>query len=141
MNWIEAPPVKPDQDARRRALRKFGLVMAAALGVVGSVLAWRSRAGAPYVWGVAGLFLTVGLIRPLWLDSIEAAWMKLAEVLGAAMSRVILTLAFVLVITPLGLVRRVFGTDTLGLRPDPTMETYWVPVEDDGPGTRPDKPY
>jgi hypothetical protein len=141
MNWIEVPPVRSDPGARRHALRKFGLVMAAALGVVGGLLAGRGRAAAPYVWGVAGLFLALGLIRPAWLGVIEPAWMKLAEVLGAVMSRVILTLAFILVITPLGLVRRLFAGDTLGLRPDPKTETYWVPIEQSGPTSRPDKPY
>ena len=141
MNWIDLPPVKSDPGARKRALRKFGLVMAAALAVVGGVLAWRGRAAAPYVWGVSVLFLALGLLRPVWLGIIEPAWMKLAEVMGAVMSRVILTLAFILVITPLGILRRLFHGDWLGLQLDPKAETYWVPVERDGPTSRPDKPY
>src|SRR5688572_19898586 len=83
MNWIDLPPVKSVPGARKRALRKFGLVMAAALAVVGGVLAWRGRAAAPYVWGVSVLFVALGLLRPVWLGIIEPAWMKLAEVMGA----------------------------------------------------------
>ena len=141
MNWIEVPPARVDPDARRRMLRKFGLVMAIALAVVGGLLAWRERPGAPYVWGAGGMLLALGLIRPLWLDPLERAWMKLAEVLAAIMTRVILTLSFFLVITPIGLLRRLFARDSLGLRPDPTAESHWSAVEQDGPCTRPDKPY
>ena len=40
-----------------------------------------------------------------------------------------------------GLFLRLLGKDLLGLRLDPDRASYWDPVEEDGPATRPDKPY
>ena len=37
--------------------------------------------------------------------------------------------------------RRLFTGDTFGLRPNPQAELYWMPVEEGGPGNRPDKSY
>jgi len=122
-------------------LRKFGFVMTAAFGVLGAISAWRGRPAAPYLFALALLFLLPALVWPRILAPIERAWMKLAEAIGSVMTVVILTLAFVFVFTPMGIVLRLLGKDLLGLKPDKTLPSYWTPVEADGPGTRPDKPF
>ena len=124
-----------------RELRKFGFVMTAAWSIIGALLWWRGKAAAPWFLGLAVLFLVPALVYPLALGPVERAWMKVAEIISAVMTRVILTLTFFLIITPLAVIRRVMGQDTLGLRPDRSAHTYWVPVEPDGPAGRPDKPY
>ena len=122
-------------------LRKFGFVMAGALSLVAALLWWRARAPAPYVAIAAILFLLLALVRPAVLAPVERVWMKLAAVISAVMTRVILTLTFFLVITPIGVLLRLLRKDVLGLRPDPGARSFWVPVEPDGPGTRPDRPF
>lgn len=124
-----------------KELRKFGFVMAVPLALIGGYLWWKGRGAYPYVLGVSGFFLLSGLLVPRLLGPIEWAWMKFAEVLGAVMTRVILTVAFFVVITPFGLLLRLLGKDLLGLRLDRGAPSYWVSVEADGPCSRPDKPY
>lgn len=128
------------QDDRQR-LRKFAAVMAIAFALLAGLLWWRgSASGAPLGY-VAAAFLLAGLVAPRVLAPIERAWMALARVMGAVMTTVILTLTFFLVITPMGLLVRLLGKDLLAMRRDPGADTYWVPMEPDGPTTRPDKPY
>jgi hypothetical protein len=67
--------------------------------------------------------------------------MKFAEIMGAIMTRVILTLSFYVVITPFGLLLRLMGKDLLDIRMDRPRDTYWIPIEPDGPAFRSDKPY
>ena len=122
-------------------LRKFGLVMAVAFGLFGGLLVWRDREWGMYLLYVAGFFLATGLVVPKALSPIERAWMALARVLQFIVTSIILTLTFFLVMTPMGLLLRFMGKDLLGMKGDPDIETYWVPVEEDGPATRPDKPY
>ena len=122
-------------------LRRFGLVMAAGLTVLGLLLLWRSRLAGPYLLAAGALFLLVGLTYPRLLSPLERAWMRLARALSVVMTRVVLTLTFYLLITPVGLLMRLFGGHTLGLRFEPERESYWIPVEPDGPGGRPDKPF
>ncbi len=130
---------KQETDAQR--LRKFGIVMAVAFAAIGSLLLWRARATGPYLLYVAAAFLVVGLVVPRVLAPIERLWMALARVLQVIVTTLILTLTFYVVMTPLGFLMRLSGKDLLGMRRDPDAESYWVPVEPDGPTSRPDKPY
>ena len=122
-------------------LRKFGFVMTGAFAVLGAIAAWRGRPAAPYLFALAVIFLLPALTWPRLLAPVERAWMKLAEAIGSVMTVVILTLAFLIVFTPMGIILRLLGKDLLGLKPDRTLQTYWTPVEADGPATRPDKPF
>ena len=125
----------------KKELRKFGLVMTVPLALIAGYLWWKGGGAYPYVLGAAAFFLLSGLLVPQLLRPIEKVWMKFAEIMGAIMTRVILSVAFYLMITPLGLVLRLMGKDLLHLRFEEGRESYWMPVEADGPATRPDKPY
>ena len=124
-----------------RDLRKFCITMACALAVFGALFLWREKPVWPWLFGVSGFFLFFGLLLPQVLKPIEWAWMKMAHFMGQIMTRVILTLSFYLVITPLGLIRRLLGKDQLNLKFDKNASSYWIPVDPDGPVSRPDKPY
>lgn len=125
----------------KQELRKFGLVMAGAFGLIGALLWWKDVGAAPYLGGLATFFLVSGLLVPTLLRPVEKGWMKLALVISAIMTRVILTLTFYLFITPFGLVLRLVGKDLLHLKKQPGDASYWRPVEPDGPGSRIDRPY
>ncbi len=125
----------------KRALRKFGVTMAVAFGLFALLFWWRDRSWWPYVAGVAGFFLIAGLLVPSVLRPIEKGWMKVAELLGAVMTRVVLTIGFALAVTPVGIIMRLRRKNLLGLNFDRDAATYWEPVESEGPASRPDKPY
>ena len=133
--------VTVEPDSRLRILRRFGFVMAVAFGVLAALLLWRHRPAGPYLLALAGGFALLGAVAPRVLDPVERAWMRLAGRLSVVMTYVVLTLAYFLVVTPLGLLRRLFGADSLHLKLDRSAATYWVPVEPDGPGSRHDRPY
>ena len=125
----------------KKELRKFGLVMTVPLALIAGYLWWKGGGAYPYVLGAAAFFLLNGLLVPQLLRPIEKVWMKFAEIMGAIMTRIILTLAFYLVITPFGLLLRLMRKDLLDLRFNQQRESYWIPAEPDGPASRPDKPY
>ena len=105
--------------------RKFGLVMAGAFTGLFLVRWVLSGAFAWWLLGVAGAFLLAGLLMPAVLAPVDAGWMKLAGWLGAVNSRVLLTVVFGLVITPMGLLRRLFGRRSFEMYPDASCESYW----------------
>jgi hypothetical protein len=124
-----------------KELRRFGLVMTLAFGAITALLVWRGRSSAPYFGALAVLFLVWGLALPRTLAPIERVWMAFSRALSVVMTYVILTVVFFLVITPMGLLLRLMGKDLLQLRFDPAKESYWTPVDPEGPCSRPDKPY
>lgn len=109
--------------------------------LIGTVLLLYDRPAWPYILAVAAFFLGCGLLFPRLLIPVEWLWMKLAFILGYIMTRIILTVAFYLVITPIGLLRQLFGKDPLKLKLDKKVESYWTPVDPEGPVNRPEKMY
>lgn len=123
------------------ALRKFGLVMVVPLTVLGGVLLWKARPAGPYLLAAAAAFALAAVAAPRLLAPAERVWMAFARLLGTAMTYVVLTITWVLLVTPMGLLMRLAGKDLLALRRRPERSTWWVPVERDGPCGRPDKPF
>jgi multisubunit Na+/H+ antiporter MnhG subunit len=75
------------------------------------------------------VLLAFGAVLPRALKWVYIAWMSVAFVLGFVMAHVILTLLFFLMITPIGLIARVFGKDFLSLKLDRKAATYWIKRE------------
>ena len=97
--------------------RSFGVSVGAVLVVIALILWWRGRVGrAEILGGIGAVLMFFGAVRPQLLKWPSAVWWKLAMVLGYVNSRVILTLAFAIVLTPLGLLWRLIGRDPLAMR-------------------------
>jgi hypothetical protein len=58
-------------------------------------------------------------------DPIFKTWMKLAHLIQSVVSRIILTLVFILTIIPLSLIARMVGKKFLVMKPDEQASTYW----------------
>lgn len=63
----------------------------------------------------ATTLLVVNMTAPRLFAPASKLWFGLSAVLGAVMSRVILAVVFFLVLTPVGMLRRAMGKDTLKL--------------------------
>lgn len=72
------------------------------------------------------MFLLLGFAAPAVLRPVHKLWMGLAFVLGWFMSRLILSLVYYLVLTPIGLAMRVRGKDFLNKKIDREASTYWI---------------
>jgi len=109
-----------------RELRNFGLLVGAVLVALGLLFLLRGKARYPYFLAPGMLLLALGAVFPKGLRYAYVAWMCLAIVLGFIVSTVILTLFFILVITPIGLAARLLGKDFLRLKLDRRGSTYWI---------------
>ncbi len=110
----------------RRALRNFGLLMALVLLLAGGWLWWKGASSWAWAAGGAALLAGCGLAVPAVLKPVYRAWMIFAVILGWAMTRVILTGVFYLVVTPIALLGRAFGEQFLHLKASPRSTSYWV---------------
>ena len=121
------------QESRGSSDRAFGIVFAAFFALVAlSPL----RAHHPIRWWalpVAGLFLLVGLLKPVWLRPLNKYWTKLGLLMGRIVSPVITAVLFFGVVTPTAIVFRLFGKDPLRLSHDAEARTYWIERRPPGP--------
>lgn len=120
-------------DESPAALRRFGVQTGLVFGLLfGLALPWLF-ADAPVAWPlwpwlVGGTLVLVGLLVPLWLLPVRAGWFRLGLVLGAINAHLILGILYYVVLTPIGVLLRLFGKDPLGLRKDPSRSTYRQPA-------------
>jgi hypothetical protein len=106
--------------------RSFGVSVGGVLLLVAAVLAWRGRLLAAGIVAAIGTALVVfGYVAPATLKWPSAVWWRFAMILGYVNARVILTAAFVLILTPIGLIWRLLGRDPLARRRD--RRAGWVP--------------
>jgi hypothetical protein len=124
MSWINDELRKLDQSPR--LLRKFGLTVGAVILVLGLIMLWRHRIAA-WPFTLIGIFLVLlGGLAPLTLRWVHAAWMILALMLGWVVTRIILTVAFYLIVTPIGLLQCLLGKRAVEIAfRDDNVESYW----------------
>lgn len=118
-----------------RTLTSFALIVGGALIVVA---AFQWRRGAPqWVWvtliAIAVVLLLAAAVAPSLLKPVYRGWMRLGEALGWVNTRILLTLIFFLVVTPIGLVMRLFGRSPIATA---RRESYWTDVEPHSYGDR-----
>lgn len=108
-------------EARRSALLVAGVF---ALIAVWSV--YRGRETVAMVsGGASALLLLIGGFSPVASQAFHRAWMGLAHVLGWVNSRILLSVVFYCVVTPIGVMQRLLGRNVLRRRRE-NSETYWV---------------
>ncbi len=95
----------------------------------------------PYLWAVAGIIWILALIAPRALKPVEKVMATIFRAVTAALTAVLLTIFYFLVMTPIGLIMRVTRKDFLGKRFAKEKESYWFTVPEDGPWSRPEKPF
>jgi predicted membrane metal-binding protein len=124
-------------DVKLGSDRSFGLVFAVVFALVGlwPLTNWFHDNPAFVRWwalAVSVAFLAVALRRPHLLRPLNRLWFKLGLAMHAVVSPVIMGLVFFTTVTPIGMIRRAFRRDPLGLHPDPSVPSYWVRREESG---------
>jgi len=115
-------------DDQNRRLRHFGLIVGGIFAVMGL---WPVvlRAAAPRLWalGLAVVLVVPALVLPRSLTYVYRIWMAAAEILGWINTRIILSIIFFGIATPMGIIMRRFGRDPMRRRYEPDATTYRVP--------------
>jgi hypothetical protein len=127
--WNEALMNVDTSDKKQQ--RSFGIVMAAAFTALGLIRWALHREVVPLVFfGVAVVFLVLGLVLPRVLRPVLWAWLKFSMALNWLMTHFLLTLSFFGMILPVGGVIRLFGNDPLKREWDPNALSYWEEPEE-----------
>jgi hypothetical protein len=73
-------------------------------------------AGKPAFFPAAIVLLLANMIWPKLYRPVAKLWLGLSNLLGAVVSRILLSALFFLLVTPIGLIRRLCGADALQVR-------------------------
>jgi len=109
-------------------LRSFGLIVT---GIFAVIAFWPPlfHGEDARIWAlmVSALLAVTALALPASLRPIYKVWMRVGSVLGRVNTRIILSLGFYGVFTPMGTVMRLLGKDPLRRKFDPDVTTYRIP--------------
>ena len=79
------------------------------------------------IWSlvISIFFLILGLINSKLLTPLNKLWFKFGVLLGRLISPIIMGIIFFFVVTPIGLMLRIFGKDVLSLKKN-DAKSYWI---------------
>ncbi len=85
--------------------------------------------GRPYArwpWALCAVFVVLALVQPIALKTVHVLWTRVGRVLRAINTRILLGLIFYLIVTPLGIIRRILAGDPMRRERDATASSYRV---------------
>ena len=87
------------------------------------------------IWSgiISFIFLVLGLLNSSILTPLNKIWFKFGIFLGKIISPLIMGIIFFLVVTPIGIIMRLFGKDVLNLKYNKNR-SYWI--EKNGPKSK-----
>ena len=116
------------QMAARGRERSFGLSVGTVCALIAGLAAWRGHAAPARGFGLVAVGLLVpALARPSLLRLPSALWWRLAQAMGWVNSRVLLSVVFIGIVTPVSLVMRLGGWDPMRRRHRGRSRSSWTP--------------
>lgn len=112
-------------DKSDEAIKKTGLSVGVVLILISLFLWYLGKTSFVYFSVAGGLFVILVFIAIPVLRPFHKLWMMLALLMGFVMSRVILTLLYYLVLTPIGLLAKIVGKKFMSRGFDKNATTYW----------------
>lgn len=116
-----------EQAATGKELRQFGLSVGAIFVVIGFwPLVFRGEPLRLWATGIGGLLIVCGGAVPSILAPVYKEWMRVGHILGWINTRILLGIVFYGLVTPIGIVFRLMGKDTMRQAFSESSTTYRV---------------
>ena len=82
------------------------------------------------IWSIiiSTLFLILGITNSKILTPLKRGWIKLGEILGKVVAPIIMGFIYFIIITPIGILMRLFGKDLLNIKFNKN-KSYWIKRE------------
>ena len=105
--------------------RSFGLVFFAFFLIIGLWPIFEYEQ--VRIWSIiaALIFLILGILDSKYLTPLNRFWMKFGLFLGKIISPIVMGIVFFLVVTPIGIIMKIFRKDLLNIKYKKN-QSYWV---------------
>lgn len=106
--------------------RSFGFVFAVVFFAIGAWPALHDGELRHWALAIGATFLTLALVRPSLLASLNRAWHRLGLAMGLVTTPLVMGALFLFVVTPTGIAMRLLKKNTVRLRFDTQASSYWL---------------
>lgn len=108
-----------------KQLRSFGLLVGGIFAIIGLwPLVWRGEGLRLWAMIATAILVLPAVVYPMSLKLVYRGWMAVGEGLGWINTRIILSIIFYGVFTPVAMVMRMRGKDPMRRGWDPNLESY-----------------
>ena len=120
--------IEVNRDPTPRQLKQFGFIWMGFVALFGAIAFFKldNPSLARGLWVAAVAVPGIGWVFPRFMRLVFVGMSYAAFPIGFVVSHVVLALVYYLVLTPIGLVMRVFGYDPMERRFEREVETYWI---------------
>ena len=105
-------------------IRSFSITIGIILLIISGLLIYYDKESYKLIAIMASTFIVVGYVIPALLKPMYLVWMTIAVILGWVMTRVILSMVFYFILTPISLITRLLSEDFLALKRIDS-DSYW----------------
>lgn len=130
--------VQINRNPSRQQLNQFGFIWLGFLALFGVIAQFKfdNPEVARLLWIAAVVVPVVGWILPKFMRLVFLGMSYLAWPIGFVVSHIVLAAVYYLVLTPIGLLTRIVGYDSMMRRFDRDATSYWIerPRKDTAPG-------
>ena len=109
--------------------RSFGILFFIVFLIIGL---WPLLSGETLrLWSIflSLIFLLLGLINSKLLTPLHKTWIQLGIILGKVIAPLVMLVIFFAIVTPIGLLLKIFGKDLLKIKKNKFLKTYWITRE------------
>jgi len=105
-------------------LRKFGIFTGLILIIITGLFFWKEDIYQILIF-LSALLIILGFVAPNILRPVYWVWVIFGIILGWFVTRILLSIIFYLILTPIGLISRMFGKQFLMLKNSEKKKSYW----------------
>ena len=113
------------------SVKSFGILFFLVFLIIGF---WPKIAGNEIrLWSIiiSIIFLVLGLINSKVLVPLNKYWIKLGEFLGKIIAPIVMLIIYFVIVTPIGLLLKIFQKDILNIKSDKKLNSYWIERDKD----------
>lgn len=116
-----------DDSVQTSSEKSFGLIFAVFFTLAAFAPLFHGKPIRTGLVAIAGLLVLLAFQFPRVLRPLNRAWFKLGMLLHHVTNPIMLGIMFYCIITPIGVIMRIFGKDFLGIEIQKNRASYWIP--------------
>lgn len=109
-----------------KSIRQFGLILLCVSTIMSILLTFKFKSNIKYIFWIFSVMGACLLAFPLKFRWFYNSWIKASKAIGQLTTYSILIIIWYLVISPVAIIRRIFGKHTLPFLNKENVESYWV---------------
>lgn len=114
----------------KKKIRSFAIALAVFFASIGSLPIVNGKSPVFWLYAISVIAFGLGVGLPVVLKPVFKVWMFIAKALGIFNTYLFLSLIYIFIFSPIGLILRILKKDFLDRKIEKDKPSYWQPYEE-----------